>query len=579
MRRSNICGLLIFVMTMVNSEKLQYNRIPMKEALRSMQTRNRLPREPKSDFLSMPEEGAQILPFRITDEVTTEVPLDSEPQSKSEDDQLRGEENIFATSGTDVQVGTSNSVRADRIPVFEPINYQDDQLRGEQNIFATSGSVNVRVSEAIDEGTEPVTDEEPEEDDPEPTFSPSSFLNLGTNPFQAYLPQLPQQFPISIGYPQITSGNPGYTLPTQVPIGYPQTHPVQVYPVYPSGAQGIYYPQVYIEQEDDVTTSTEPEYALRSGVGTGLDTRKESGSGTGTGKKDDDKKTGGIGGLVSSDTGKLVLGLGAGYLLYNHIKNQNRPQRPQQYQQHPYYQQQPYYQPQPQYQPQQQYQPYQQYQPSQPTYSYQPSTPSFTSSTSSFSSSTPSFTSSTPSFTSSTPSFTSSTPTFTSQPSFQSGNRPYSGVGAIYGRTEARTTEEDQSPDERIIIRIPYLTNLEPPKRTKRSTITTDLSEDLKVTYYQVPHPAQNPPLPVVYQDGIETRKTGNKKTGISDTGKLVLGLGAGYLLYNHVKNQQRPQYQPQPYYQPQRPYYQPQYQYQPSRPVYNYQPGYGYGK
>ena len=575
MRRSIICVLLIFVMTMVNSEKLQYNRIPMKEALRSMQTRNRLPREPKSDFLSMPEEGAQILPFRITDEVTTEVPLDSEPQSKSEDDQLRGEENIFATSGPDVQVGTSNSVRADRIPVFEPQNYENDQLRGEQNIFATSGSVNVRVSEAIDEGTEPVTDEpeDIEEDDPEPTFSPSSFLNLGTNPFQAYLPQLPQQFPISIGYPQITSGNPGYTLPTQVPIGYPQTHPVQVYPVFPSGAQGIYYPQVYIEQEDDGTTGIEPGYTLRSGVGTSLDTRKGSGVGTGlesrSGDDDDDKKTGGLKGV---NTGKLALGLGAGLLLYNHFKNQNKPQRPQ-YQPQPYYQQNHYYQPQPQYQPSR---PVYNYQPSQPTYNYQPSTPSFTSSTSSFSSSTPTFTSS-------TPSFTSSTPTFTSQPSFQSGNRPYSGVGAIYGRTEARTIEEDQSPDERIIIRIPYLTNLEPPKRTKRSTITTDLSEDLKVTYYQVPHPAQNPPLPVVYQDGIETRKTGNKKTGISDTGKLVLGLGAGYLLYNHVKNQQRPQYQPQyqpqSYYQPQRPYYQPQYQYQPSRPVYNYQPGYGYGK
>ena len=572
MRLSIICVLLI-VMTMVGSEKLQYNRIPMNEALRSMQTRNRLPREPKSDFLSVPEEGAQI-PFRITDEVTTEVPLDAELQSKS--DQLRGEQNAFPNGDPDVQAGTSESVRSDRIPVLG-----QNVLRGvvkDPLALGPNPDVHVRVSEAIDEVTEPITDEpedSEDEDDPEPTFSPSSFLNLaGTNPFQAYLPQLPQQFPISIGYPQITNGNPGYTLPTQEPIGYPQTYPVQVYPVYPLGHQGNYYPQVYLEQEDDGTTGTEPVYALRSGVGTGIGTRKEeSGSGTGTTKKDD-KKTSGI-----SDTGKLVLGLGAGYLLYNHIKNQQRPQ----YQQQPYYQQQqPYYQQQ-QYQPyqQQQYQPFQQqqyqYQPSQPTYNYQPSTPSFSSSTSSFSSSTPTFTSSTPSFTSSTPTFQSSTPTFQSQPSFQSGNRPYSGVGSIYGRTEARTTEEDQSVDDRIIIRIPYLTPLEPPKRTKRSTATTDLSEDVKITYYHVPYPAQNPPLPVAYQNGIESR--GKRKPAISDTGKLVLGLGAGYLLYNHVKNQQRPQYQPQQYYRPQQSYYQPQYQYQPSRPVYNYQPGYGYGK
>ena len=192
---------------------------------------------------------------------------------------------------------------------------------------------------------------------PEPTFSPSSFLNLaGTNPFQAYLPQLPQQFPISIGYPQITNGNPGYTLPTQEPIGYPQTYPVQVYPVYPLGHQGNYYPQVYLEQEDDGTTGTEPVYALRSGVGTGIGTRKEeSGSGTGTTKKDDDKKTGALGGI--SDTGKLALGLGAGSLLYNHIKNQQRPQ----------YQPQQYYRPQQSY-----YQPQYQYQPSRPVYNYQP---------------------------------------------------------------------------------------------------------------------------------------------------------------------------------------------------------------
>ena len=308
-------------------------------------------------------------------------------------------------------------------------------------------------------------------------------------------------------------GNTGYTVPTSVPVGYPQTHPVQVYPlepqvystnpqVYPiyTTSNGAYYP-VVLQSEDTPQIGTR---TTLSADGTQkLTTRK----------KGDDKKTG------LSDTGKLVLGLGAGYLLYNHIKNQNRPQYPQ-YQQ-PYYHQQPYYP-----------------QPPRPHYQYQQPQPTFT-----------------------------NYPSYAQTPSFQSSGNFGSGVGAVYGRTEPRTgTPEDQTNvgDERIIIRIPYYTN-EVPKRTKR-----DLTEpkDVRITYYALPGLPALPALPAlpnpyasfqnppVFQEEAEGRQA-RKKT---PTGALlVAGLGTLAIL-NAAKPNLQPQYQ-QNYYAPPQP--------MPPRPVY----------
>ena len=75
---------LISTILIVNAERLRYDEIPMSEAIRHMQRRNR-PREPKSDFLSMPEDSERV-PFRITDEikVSTEVPIASAVQSKED---------------------------------------------------------------------------------------------------------------------------------------------------------------------------------------------------------------------------------------------------------------------------------------------------------------------------------------------------------------------------------------------------------------------------------------------------------------------------------------------------------------
>ena len=75
---------LISTLLIANAERLRYDEIPMSEAIRHMQSRNR-PREPKSDFLSMPEDSDRV-PFRITDEiqVSTEVPIASAVQSKED---------------------------------------------------------------------------------------------------------------------------------------------------------------------------------------------------------------------------------------------------------------------------------------------------------------------------------------------------------------------------------------------------------------------------------------------------------------------------------------------------------------
>ena len=126
MRLLTICTLVLTTM-MVQAEKLRYNQIPMNEALRLMQTRNRLPREPKSDFLTMPEEET-LNSFRVTDEVTsvsTEVPLqaesDIEPKSEEVEDHR-------------IMVVEHSNERS------EEIETPDNVLRGEVDVFATSGA-------------------------------------------------------------------------------------------------------------------------------------------------------------------------------------------------------------------------------------------------------------------------------------------------------------------------------------------------------------------------------------------------------------------------------------------------------
>ena len=118
---------------MVQAEKLRYNQIPMNEALRLMQTRNRLPREPKSDFLTMPEEET-LNSFRVTDEITsvsTEVPLQVESEIEPKTEELDDQE-----------------LRNNRVMVVEPSNERseeietsDNVLRGEIDLFATSGAL------------------------------------------------------------------------------------------------------------------------------------------------------------------------------------------------------------------------------------------------------------------------------------------------------------------------------------------------------------------------------------------------------------------------------------------------------
>jgi len=126
MRLLTICTLVLTTM-MVQAEKLRYNQIPMNEALRLMQTRNRLPREPKSDFLTMPEEET-LNSFRVTDEVSsvsTEVPLQAESDIEPKSEEIEDHR---------IMVVEHSNERS------EEIETPDNVLRGEVDVFATSGA-------------------------------------------------------------------------------------------------------------------------------------------------------------------------------------------------------------------------------------------------------------------------------------------------------------------------------------------------------------------------------------------------------------------------------------------------------
>ena len=139
-------AVLLSTILLINAEKLRYDEIPISEAIRHMKYRNR-PREPKSDFLSMPEEADRI-PFRISGEIqaSTEVPVSSDVQSKEDSgdpllslgtgpgpvnaDRFGGGVGVFGSSAESVGTGDgSESVRFGNPLADRPAN-TDDRFGG-----------------------------------------------------------------------------------------------------------------------------------------------------------------------------------------------------------------------------------------------------------------------------------------------------------------------------------------------------------------------------------------------------------------------------------------------------------------
>jgi len=417
----------------IGNPRLLYKEIPMYEALQKISKTSRARQPKQTNLLDIEEtlDPLQIDSFRITENLENSNDQNSEETESAEAKVDKTETHAkpkTETAEPKTETAEPKTETAEpKIETAEPKTEQEpnEEQVQEQNVLPIDDIIHLGKgmetrqntendyeydhqddSEDDEEIVKIRTNEEQQEQEqiePESEEKPCPHKNRQEN--LGFIPGF------NVGYkPAYGSGDyTGFAVPFNTRSSL--QNPAEFYNPYLYTSPLTYaYPQAYIA-EPAGTYLAEPAGIDQIGLRT-------------ANPAEDGKKTG----LLNSDTGKLVLGLGAGYVLYNAYKNHQQQQAYNNY----------YRPPPPQFAPN--YPPNNAYYP--PNNGYYPP-----------------------------------------QNNYGSYNTPYSGAGSFYGRTQdIETGENGGEVEDQVVIHVPYFTNQPPtdnlsknlPKRAKRQ------AEDMK---------------------------------------------------------------------------------------------------